>query len=125
MSRDRGPAMSEDDLLRGVIDLARCTGYRVCHFRPGRTAWGWRTPIMGDPGFPDVAIAGHGRCIVAELKSSSGTVDPDQAAWHAALVEAGVEAYVWRPEHWESGEIRQILEARRRPDRGATGGSGG
>ena len=121
MSDTRLPKMTEDDLLRGVIDLARCTGYRVCHFRPGRTAQGWRTPIMGDPGFPDVAIAGHGRCIVAELKSSIGTVDPDQAAWHTALLEAGVEAYVWRPDQWVSGEIQRILEARRRPDRG-TGG---
>jgi hypothetical protein len=101
--------MSEDDLLKAVIELAEWLGYRKCHFRPARTRKGWRTAIVGDPGWPDVAIAGHGRFILAELKSDSGAPTKEQETWHAALREAGIEVCVWSPADWESGRIAELL----------------
>jgi hypothetical protein len=49
------PPPTEREFQRQVIDLARLLGWRCAHFRPGRTARGWRTPVQADgAGFPDL-----------------------------------------------------------------------
>lgn len=101
--------MTEEDLLSAVIELARFAGYKVCHFRPARTGRGWRTAIQGDKGFPDLVIAGRGRCIIVETKDENEDVRPDQWEWIWALFEAGEEVYVWRPEDWLDGTIARAL----------------
>lgn len=92
--------LTEDDLLGQVIDLARLHGWRVSHFRPAWSTRGWRTPVQGDTGFPDLIMARNGRVIVAELKGSAGRLRPEQTAWLDALRGEAVEVYVWRPQDW-------------------------
>jgi len=89
----------EADFQGAVIDLARTLGWMVHHVRPAMTSKGWRTPIAGDPGYPDLTLV-RDRLIVAELKSSTGRVRPDQKLWIAALRAAGVECHIWRPSDW-------------------------
>lgn len=101
--------MTEDELLSNVLELAKFAGWRVCHFRPARTVKGWRTAMQGDLGFPDVALVGHGKFLLAELKSSKGNTSPDQDCWLKALTVAGVECHIWFPDDWLDGTIAKIL----------------
>src|SRR5215217_4018452 len=59
---------TEAECQATIIEAARVLGYRVAHFRAARTMHGWRTPLQGDAGWPDLVIAGHGHCLVVELK---------------------------------------------------------
>lgn len=86
--------MTEDDLLRAVIDLAHLRGWLVVHHRPARTEKGWRTPTQGDKGVPDLILARRGVVILAELKSDRGRLTLEQMAWRDAL---GQHWRVWRP----------------------------
>jgi hypothetical protein len=106
-------AMTEAALQSAVLDYARLTGWRAVHFRPAQDSRGrWRTPIEGDPGWPDLALARPHRLVLAELKSACGAVEPDQQAWLTVLesVGGGVGVYVWRPADWLDGSIRRILD---------------
>lgn len=114
------PTMSESDLLACVVDLAKATGWRVAHFRPARTAHGWRTPMVGDPGWPDLVLA-HPRhsTLFVELKSASGRVSPAQREWLALLNEIDAEtdthtAQVWTPAEWPE-PILSILQRKGEP----------
>lgn len=105
---------SEDDLLTAVIDLALLHGFRVHHSRPARTAKGYRTPIQGHAGLPDLILVGHERVIFAELKGRRGQLTTEQAEWRTELERAVVSDdgavigyYVWRPADWD--DIRMIL----------------
>jgi hypothetical protein len=101
--------MSEDELLRNILDLALRLGFLIHHDRPARTATGWRTAIQGTPGFPDLVLAHPDtrRCLVAELKSEKGRLEPFQKEWISALRPLG--AIVWRPRDWISGLIEGML----------------
>lgn len=48
-------------------------------------------------GFPDLAIVGPGGFLLAELKSPTGRVRPEQRAWIEALHAVGIEVHLWRP----------------------------
>jgi hypothetical protein len=89
--------ISEDGFQAAIIDLALFYGWRVCHFRPARTAKGWRTSIIGHKGFPDLVLARHGRVITAELKRQKAKVEPEQLVW---LHHLGEHARTWRPSDW-------------------------
>lgn len=90
--------MTERDLERGVLDIARLYGWRVVHFRPARTVTGWRTPVAADGiGWPDLFMVRGSRIVGAELKSDAGKLTRYQTAWLEALGDAGVETHVWRP----------------------------
>ena len=107
-------AMSEDELLTNVMDMAHLLGWRTAHFRPARTEEGWRTAGSGDAkGFPDLCMVHpvQGRIVVAELKSQRGQVSEDQAAWIADLgaLPDTVEVHVWRPLAWIDGTIESVL----------------
>jgi len=93
--------MPEKDLLASVREMAVALGYLVYHTHDSRRSEG---------GWPDVAIAGHGRLLVRELKRQSGVVTPEQKAWLAALADAGVDAGVWRPTDLLSGAILNELK---------------
>jgi hypothetical protein len=112
-------AMTEDQLLDSTIDLARALGWLAHHCRPARTGKGWRTPVQGDPGFPDLILVRDGWLIAAELKSQTGRVAAGQAPWVDRLDEVSLRAgrpsggllvYVWRPVDWYAGTIRQVLD---------------
>lgn len=89
--------LSEKDLQQRIIQAAGLYGWRVAHFRPARTAQGWRTPMQGDVGVPDLILARDGRVVLAELKSAHGRTTPDQDLWLEALGDHG---RLWRPADW-------------------------
>lgn len=90
--------LSETAFQRTVIEAAQWYKWRVTHFRPVKIREGkWATPLEGDPGFPDLALARAGQVILAELKTNRGSLDAEQVKWHAAL---GVFGRVWRPRDW-------------------------
>jgi hypothetical protein len=102
--------MLEKELQKGVVDVAKILGYRVHHTRAAWTNKGYRTPIIGHVGFPDLVISGHGRCLFVELKCGKNVLSAEQAAWLEALRAAGQEAYVWTEHEWASGEIEAELK---------------
>lgn len=109
--------MSEDDLLRNVLQLAKLLGLRTAHFRPGKTTRGnWITAVAGDgKGFVDTVIVGPGGVLFRELKSAEGRLTREQADWGAALILAGQNWDTWYPSDWtpDGGRIRDELEALR------------
>lgn len=103
-------ATTEAELQVAVIDLARLRGWLVHHTRPARlSSGGWRTPIQGHAGYPDLTMARGGRLVFAELKSQRGRLTPDQAVWINELNGTVAEVYVWRPSDWLSGVIMETL----------------
>lgn len=93
--------MTEAELQRMVIDLAKYTGYAYWHCVDARKS---------ARGFPDLVLI-HlmtGRLIFVELKRQDGRVRPEQQVW---LNHLGIrhEVYLWRPSDWVSGAIREIL----------------
>jgi hypothetical protein len=89
----RRPALAlEEDYEDTLVAAARALGYRVHVERKARGAGGYRTPIKGDAGWPDVVIAGHGRHLVLELKRPPNGPTPEQLAWLEELRAAGVDA---------------------------------
>lgn len=107
--------MTEDDLLKAVIDMCRLFGVMVAHFRPaqvrdkdGKTRW--VTAVQGDgKGYPDLTMTGPGGVLFRELKSKAGTASPEQAVWLGALKSAGADAGIWRPADLRSGRIEREL----------------
>jgi hypothetical protein len=89
-----------------VIALALGNAWRAVHFRPARTAHGWRTALQGDgEGFNDVLALRGPVIVAAELKVKRNKPTPAQLAWLKAWEEAGALTFVWYPRHWQ-----QILE---------------
>lgn len=105
--------MTEAELQATIVDACRLLGYRVAHFRPARTAHGWRTPMTGDAGFPDLVCARPGRAFALELKTARGRLGPGQAEWLQALHGATVHAQVVQPATLD--EILELLAAGSRP----------
>lgn len=124
-----GAELTEAAFQRQVIELAQLYGWRVAHFRPARTADGWRTAVQGDgAGFPDLVLARRPELIFAELKSERGRPTAAQREWldqlgsiaqavqlrcEAAAEQLGepeppslVDAYLWRPSDWPAIEAR-------------------
>lgn len=107
-ARRRTALETEAEWQATVIHLAKLRGWLVHHQRPARTAdGGWRSAIVGDRGWPDLALARGGRLILAELKSETGAVTPDQRRWlqELELVDQttggyAFAVYVWRPRDW-------------------------
>jgi hypothetical protein len=97
-----------------VIRTLRQNGWRVHAERPAFSKKGYRTPIQGDPGFPDI-IALHDEvnyCLVIENKSKKGTLSPDQEKWVIAFARIpGVKVLVLRPD--EKEKIEKIAERRK------------
>jgi len=96
---------TEAQFQHAVIELAQTLGWRVAHFRPARTSHGWRTPVQGDPGFPDLVMVRAGKIVFAELKSERGKLSADQQAWIDAT-----GGYLWRPSDWR--QIVAVLHGR-------------
>lgn len=98
--------MSESHLQSRIIDTAQLLGWRVAHFRAARTAKGWRTPLEGDPGFPDLVLARDGCLLAAELKAETGHVSAHQVEW---LRHLGDHGRLWRPSDWD--DIHAVLRS--------------
>lgn len=106
-----GLPITEAQLQKAVIQLARQFGFRVAHFRKTNTPTGWRTPVAADgAGFPDVVMVGNRRVLFVEFKQNARYPKPEQRLWLDGLRESGQEVYVWKPSQWESGEIERTLK---------------
>ena len=98
--------MTENDFLNQLLDLAKVLGWRRAHFRPARTAYGWRTAVSGDGvGFPDLILVRGRRILAVELKSQRGALTEEQGDWLTSLQVAGVETHVWRPADFDAAVI--------------------
>ena len=104
------PRRTEQGYQRAILRLAGLLGWRYCHFRAARTLHGWRTPVEGDAGFPDLVLCRPPRLILAEIKSARGRYSPAQRAWLDVLSGVpGVEVCEWRDGQTTLEEIREIL----------------
>ena len=91
--------ITERDLTSYVRDVAAALGWRRYH-----TWLSKHSPA----GFPDEVLLRSPRLVFAELKSETGTLRPEQAAWLSDLAQVpGVETYLWRPSDMEA--IAEIL----------------
>lgn len=102
------PKISESEFLDQVIALAHVYRWFCVHFRPARTADGWRTAVSGDgKGWPDVfAVSGSQRW-AAELKVGKNKPTGEQTEWLKRLETAGIPAYLWTEIDWP--EIESVL----------------
>ena len=85
-----------------IFNADNVLGWRWCHFRAARTAQGWRTPLSGDAGFPDIVAVCGRRLLFAELKADRGAVRSQQRGWLDALEVVGQEVHLWRPRDWDA-----------------------
>lgn len=60
---------------------------------------------QGDPGFPDLVIAGRSGHTFAELKSSHGQPSPAQRAWLGVLNTANIPRYPRAGQLWRPGDL--------------------
>ena len=106
-SKKKGDAWESE-----VIAKAKASGWLVHHVRPARTAQGWRSPISGHKGFPDLVLAHtHHGVLFVELKSGKdASLSPEQRLWHETLEMDLLDVKVWRPE--ARAEIYRTLEGR-------------
>lgn len=101
--------MTEAQLTDVIVEAAQLYGWRVVHFRPGKTERGWRTPLQGDSGFPDLVLARDSEVIIAELKIGRAKPRPDQRLWAEAI---GPDLYrLWTDADLD--EIMRTLRSRR------------
>lgn len=91
--------MTETEFQQRILDTAHLYGWMTHHTRPAQTTRGWRTPITGHQGFPDLVLARAGRLIVAELKTDRGKLGPGQPEWLHTL---GTHGRLWRPRDWNT-----------------------
>lgn len=109
--------MSEQQLLGAVVEAAQRLGWRVMHIPDGLYATAAKEErfdaLVGAEGWPDLVLVRGGELIVAELKTERGQLSANQAAWMQAFREVqderGICVQVWRPHHWSSGAIEEVL----------------
>lgn len=92
--------MIEREWQKQVVQAARMLGWRVYHTHDSRRS---------EPGWPDLALV-RDRLVMAELKTDTGRVSPEQRQWLDALASAGVETYLWRPR--DIDEVLDVLQRR-------------
>jgi hypothetical protein len=93
-------AMTEDELLTGLLELLGLLGWRAYHVRRSDRAI---IQGAGGSGFPDVlALAPGGRMVAIECKSDRGIPTPDQISWLSAFRSVGIEATVIRPATYDA-----------------------
>jgi hypothetical protein len=108
--------ITETQLQTAILDCAATLGWLCMHPRPARTKDGWRTAAEGNgaAGWPDLAMARNGHLILAELKSTTGRVSPEQQRWLDELTAVSVAAnrvqtYLWSPAEWLNGTVETVL----------------
>lgn len=102
-------AMSERELKTLIMTLCRRLELSAHHQRPGRNAAGRIfDQIEGQPGFPDLVIAGvRGRILFAELKRQTEKLNPHQVVWADRLP---ADLYrLWKPLDWIENRIQAEL----------------
>ena len=112
--------LRESELQATIIDAAHRLGFHVHHSARVLTPTGWRTPIIGDKGFPDLVLAHGGDVLAWELKLERQRIEAEQKAWGVALGsldgQARLEYAVVRPRDLAAALARldQIARGSRR-----------
>lgn len=99
--------LTEAQFQQQVTDLCDLLGWRWNHVRRSigkHQRWTTATSVIG---WPDLAIWGHGRFLLVELKTDRGKLTAAQRDVLGSLRDAGVDARVWRPRDWD--EIEAVL----------------
>lgn len=94
-------AMSENEFLAAVREMAKFRGWLTYHTRRSKGS---------EAGFPDLVLVRRDRLLWRELKTQTGVVSKDQKAWIRALLMAGQDAGVWRPEDLLVGRVKEQLQ---------------
>lgn len=90
--------MLEDDFQAVVLTAALHHGWMAVHFRRAlQKSARYSTPVQGMKGSPDLTLARDGVVLLAELKTNTGTLRPEQRQWREHLGDAWRE---WRPRNW-------------------------
>jgi len=90
--------MSEDDFQSVVLTAALHHGWLGVHFRRAMQKSGrYSTPVQGKKGSPDLILARDGVVLMAELKTNTGSLRPEQREWRDHLGNAW---RLWRPRDW-------------------------
>lgn len=97
-------SMSEDELLSRVLDLLELHGWWAYHVRNSRAGI-----VQGQVGFPDVIALRGKRILVAELKRELAEPTACQLDWLERFRTTGADPYLWRPSHYLSGRIGEVL----------------
>lgn len=105
---DRFLRMTEAQLQRNIFDAAAKLGFLCYHTK---------CAIGSKRGFPDVVMVRldlmfRGTWLIfAELKNATKPPTDEQLHWLRLLDRPlfGVRAFLWRPAHWQSGEIDTVL----------------
>lgn len=95
--------MSEDQLLRKVLELAR--KYNVVAFHSYDSK---RDTVKG---WPDLVLVGPDQMAFAELKTMSGEPSREQTLLKYKIRATGHRWHLWRPVDLEDGTIKEILES--------------
>lgn len=104
---------TESQCQATIVAAAKLLGWKVHATRQAMTRHGWRTPVQGDAGFPDLLLVRGSQLMCIELKRKPNRVEPEQQGWLDALAAAGVDVcVVWVPE-----QMHELLAelAERRP----------
>jgi len=104
---------TEAAFQQAVTDYALTLGYQVMHVRRSTVRQGRWATATSIAGWPDLTIWGHGRFLLAELKTDKGRLSPDQAAVINSLRRSGVDVHVWRPRDWPAIEHALTVRTRR------------
>ena len=80
----KGPEYQRQQRITRAL---RQYGWLHTHFRPLRTEAGYRTPLSGDKGYPDITAVHPDRGILLfiEVKANRGMYSDDQKMWLGAL----------------------------------------
>lgn len=92
------PGPDEQQVQAAIVQTALVLGWRVSHFRAARTGKGYRTPVEGHVGFPDLVLARAGVVFAWELKGAGGRPTVEQRAWLAELAGGVADARVVGPD---------------------------
>jgi hypothetical protein len=101
--------ISEASWQRTVIEAGHRLGW-LCFYVPDalyRRSFIRGIPLdLGDKGFPDICAVhpSSGRLIFRELKTMTGTLNPEQIKWRDALLLGGHDWKLWRPDQGDEME---------------------
>lgn len=104
-------AQTEAQFQQAVTELAEVLGYQVLHVRRSVVRSGRWATATSVAGWPDLTIWGHGRFLLAELKSDRGRLSAAQEQVIDSLRGCGLDVHVWRPADWP--EIENTLRSDR------------
>lgn len=111
-ARNRASKKAGDSWESEIIAKAKAEGWLVHHVRPAKTAKGWRSPISGHKGFPDLTLLHIERGLIfPECKAGvRADLSKEQKVWHVTFKILGLDAPIWRPENRDA--IYKRLEGR-------------